>query len=1207
MHCDSKLKIQNTLLKDNIIDKEGNVLNITKFNKASEEITAATGLYNIYLEKLFSSKDNKIIYDDKAFKEIDKKINSRPLKYSDDMLLAIYDKKSLKSPKKGFKSEDEIKDDINFYTKGEKNALTIQKRKVATNNWLNKHNKSSSFIKNLDVIINKIHENVVQYLNIAKHSGHEGYTKVVEELEQKIVKTLSSDLSKLDSVNQLKAMLEYITFATKELSKVENRINKIISEDITFETNEEFGELKRYITDYYKNFNITSDLRSFLNEFYKSGDISEEIYNEMRQGLNLANGYMESVETQMKHLTEKAVIERFGNTQFYKVVEMKYRNDFEKQSNKEVNPTTGKKLDRIEKDQWVNKKMSEYKDEIEEKTRQDFIQKIVKSDKFDISLGTYLFNTDALTSDDLIQMLTQLMSKKEGDAQDNSRTYLRMLEKELNDIGATDEDFNAILEQDKKGNYYIKGKYNIKIQDTLKEYDFKIRNAKSEEIRKKVKDEKFKYLTSIADYDYTNKVWMMKSGVGENNISGLTDKQQKLRDSLIKVILDSHTIITNNGLRNNHESLVKYNNVVDDLEFYRLPAIEKTPFARLLDLELSKAAAKVGRQLTQIEADDIEEALSVKHEDFGEFEATRAYSGLEGKPINKIFVAYRGMIGDNQNLDYRTIFSHEVENMFNYKSNYEAESDAQLLLDLAKNSDFYVTSGVNRKNFLSIFKKDELQNFDKESGINSNVVKKMVSMIENNIYSKTTVYAGKIGNTNVDVNRVVNTFIGYSSYLTMALRIPGAAANLMNGWLMGMAESVGGEHFNIKDLTWANAEYTKHFGELLADIGSPIKKSKINQMLEYFNVTGEYSQIHNEFERKNKVTQLMKFNSLFGMYSAGEHQMQTIMMLAVLNSKKATNNKGEYIDINGNVVNDIKDASSVYDMFTIDEKTGALVKNEHLNNTSHSLITDWNKGGREDIKNLVKGLIMDAYGNYDKNRQSHIQRFWYGKLFLHYKKFLEPALLKRFRGISNSFVMDEDVKDHNKMHNIYKKTYDEQGFVTTFIKTYLRAIRQHQLDLVSIVTLKDIKEDLSNHQLANLKRAHFELVMIGTLITTAAAMAALAKANGDDDDDLLWWSAYLLRRAQNETSQFYSLPEFSRMYKNPIASYKQLNNLFNLVSMATDVTNWTDDYKTGEYKGQNKLWVKTRNVLVPKSFIFNYDPSAKTMYNFYDNPGSISW
>src|SRR5690606_3416170 len=197
------------------------------------------------------------------------------------------------------------------------------------------------------------------------------------------------------------------------------------------------------------------------------------------------------------------------------------------------------------------------------------------------------------------------------------------------------------------------------------------------------------------------------------------------------------------------------------------------------------------------------------------------------------------------------------------------------------------------------------------------------------------------------------------------------------------------------------------------DINKPVSTSFTNQITEMFDTFGAVSVSMKQSFLKNGVLKSnLNLKSLQFMQDTGEHWLQSVLTMAVLNDVKVMDKDNNFIDKDGKIVNDKKKAASVLDMLKMVD--GKLTMDEKVIYTSHTVGVEYSKGGKEMLNNLVKKKVFDTAGNYDSNMQPEAMRHGAGKLLMMYRKFLVPMGVARFRGLAYSTKDFVDLEEHQK-------------------------------------------------------------------------------------------------------------------------------------------------------------------------------------------------
>ena len=87
----------------------------------------------------------------------------------------------------------------------------------------------------------------------------------------------------------------------------------------------------------------------------------------------------------------------------------------------------------------------------------------------------------------------------------------------------------------------------------------------------------------------------------------------------------------------------------------------------------------------------------------------------------------------------------------------------------------------------------------------------------------------------------------------------------------------------MRDVIFADKIYAKQIPQVMGEIGSRIKTSKLSLWAETFDALQEYDKDikNSNFDRKTWFSRMFNVNSLFFMQNAGEHWMQLRTTLAL--------------------------------------------------------------------------------------------------------------------------------------------------------------------------------------------------------------------------------------------------------------------------------------------------------------------------------------
>lgn len=409
-------------------------------------------------------------------------------------------------------------------------------------------------------------------------------------------------------------------------------------------------------------------------------------------------------------------------------------------------------------------------------------------------------------------------------------------------------------------------------------------------------------------------------------------------------------------------------------------------------------------------------------------------------------------------------------------------------------------------------------------------------------------------------NKLVNKLVTHSALNTLALNGLQAANQFLIDELRLGEEAIAAEYFNGTNMTWAKGAYTSAMfsGETITDAGKYRKESKLANFITSFDILGGAL---GESKRDRTGSLLLKSistDSLFLLQHMAEHETAVTRGLALADSYR-----GKLKDKDGNVIKNAegKDAN-LYDVYIQDEKTGKWGIDPKVANF-------------KDIHfiNLVSGLYKRTNQIKTKIDDPILNRRWYGKALILYRRYFQPGLRRRW-GYGDGIHIDTETD-----------TWTEGMYVT-----FGRYIKESFSKDTRFAFASNYKL-LSPQEKANVKRTFAELSFL--LSTTVIGAMLISMMDDDDEEDqyVNAFMAYQAKRISSELAQFYNPSEFYRFASSPTALSRPILNSIKLIGQIFDyglytigVSDGEDIFykrKSGDYeKGDLKL-VKTFNDLAP--------------------------
>lgn len=407
--------------------------------------------------------------------------------------------------------------------------------------------------------------------------------------------------------------------------------------------------------------------------------------------------------------------------------------------------------------------------------------------------------------------------------------------------------------------------------------------------------------------------------------------------------------------------------------------------------------------------------------------------------------------------------------------------------------------------------------------IAKNLNSNLIEFIDQQLYAIDDIPFAGIGR-----NAVEKVLTKATGYMSLALNAGSMISNLFNGKIATYLESVQGTFFTEKEYYEAEKEYwkpknsAKYISDFLeTNIG---KKSFVSQLLVWTDgIQGEFIDNFDESLKKKKWNDLV-VTALTFTQNAPEHEIQTVNMIAML-KKDGLWQKYEKIfeENNGKLV------------FTEKE----LIELKKFQSKLHS----------------VNRNLNGIYANIDKTR---LQRRWFGRLIMTFRKHIYPFFKARF-GEERL-----DVGSETLMRGYVRSYYSELiNDILSEKATTLKAtkiIKQWGMDslrlsarLVNRATFGKVNFDEQlykefqgdKRKLQEAKRFVAEMSTY-TIITLLAVLVAALE--DDDDDNVALQALQLILRKQSLDMGMF----MPTMVANPItftsAPFNTYDGLMKIVS-----------------------------------------------------------
>ena len=416
--------------------------------------------------------------------------------------------------------------------------------------------------------------------------------------------------------------------------------------------------------------------------------------------------------------------------------------------------------------------------------------------------------------------------------------------------------------------------------------------------------------------------------------------------------------------------------------------------------------------------------------------------------------------------------------------------------------------------------------------------------------------------------RVLNKI---SSLNQLALNGLAGFAAVANDMLNVESEALAGQYFKHRHILKADGIYRKELAGILGETGNPIKSSKLGLFIEMFDVLHEYDNDIRDMEwDKSRTKKLLSENSLYFFMHAGSHWGETRTALAQALAAEITSDDG-------------KEKSNLWDIL---EKKPIDAK--HPERGYKLVPKDGYTLTEEDITRYTRrfmGLNERLFGAYNLADRNALQSTAIGQLIFLYRKFMVPAIERRFKKGDYNLDLDQET----------------EGYYRT-VWNFLGSLGREARSLSDII--KMYNEDLTDNQRANIARAANELSVF-LVLSVIVGLVTHADWNKKDNPWHRRFIAYMSRRMRTEAGAFTPFGvtgELWQILKSPAASIKTLESFGDIIGVLNpfnyELMGGEDAIvKSGRYKGHSRAY---------KSF-FNSPllPMNKTVYKMFHPEESL--
>jgi hypothetical protein len=1036
------------------------------------------------------------------------------------------------------------------------------------------------------------------------------------ETRLKTVERLKNILEKYDEAGKQVGLVKYIRWATKELATVNRAVAR------RGELNNINEENLIRSLDWNNAFDMIDQAQELLEAMKKQGKISQRRKNIIENVIGDAQKTRKSIKAKLMTWAKSMYLDKLVET------DTKITDEYRAQFGLDYDALKESGEISEQKSEFINRKMQENKKEIKEEIR-DYYESRADEAIGSLSKASMIFLSQKSMKSIDIQMIDKIISSALRKIEQFAINRANIFEGRNNDFRkdvSNSRDmrvkYEGMFETSSDGKSYFTGMYNPEFYSTFMSYKKMVGDeVATEEAYGDVEvGENKRYQSSIKDKDGKTVSRALAFGHGYTDIKIIPAESKDAKPMFVSYMFEgkqhqttiadavaraelqhfknqnTQNVTTEQGettrpvdkwkseawkklspqkkrelqwlvaeIRKNTENYGNNSSLINKVgsaEFIRLPGVMKSDVSRVQEGQVKTLFKHKVESIYKTEQDEFDMGSQI------------ASTNIAGGSRGRIPVAYRAKLkASDQSFDLHTIVLMDSVMSENYKEKKAVEDILLVITEVMKEKRYpkYNPDGsiVTDKDGNTVY----------HEGL-SNESEKAMSVLENSLYGKKTkegkTFTNKDGKVIAEVNVIARSMMKFFGVVSLVGNVANSIVNASMGTISNFIESVGGEAFGPKELAKAQKIYFGDMKGWMSDMGANVVKSKTNMLLSAWNVMGDGEYLQSSFEKNTRVESFVDMSALRPLAKAGEHMMQATLMYAVMEKIKIQNNKGEFIDKNGKVVNTEKEAASINDMIRFEKFGNGAVKMYMDKMVERTTFTP--EGGRENIqnqtRNLIKSKIAEAQGLYDNELQAHAQRSVIGKMGFFLRKWMLPGYERRFRGAGLRAITTEydAMLETDKFYSADQRQHKEGYYVSA--ARFLYGLRKTLTD--SEVSIAKNWDKLTTMEKANIKK----------LSADAALMILSMFAYGlmDEDDEETVFERYLVRRMISEMYFFSDPTEIYKVASTPTAGMGNIRNIVKVldqVSFADGEKMW-ERYERGQYEDELKIKVKLKRAFLPR-------------------------
>lgn len=361
-----------------------------------------------------------------------------------------------------------------------------------------------------------------------------------------------------------------------------------------------------------------------------------------------------------------------------------------------------------------------------------------------------------------------------------------------------------------------------------------------------------------------------------------------------------------------------------------------------------------------------------------------------------------------------------------------------------------------------------------------------------------------LGLKDLSKNKTTEKVLKATSLIGLAGNWISGSVNAIMGNLNNMIEAHSGEWTSKSSLLKGQKTYFKYMHHFIADKGKLVNKHWMTKVVEDFDLLhGDYINSFGDNVSGSRLKKELEVSNLLFLQTGAEHFIGISSGLSFLDSVK-------WID--GQWVNKVSFRESKGDMKKFDKAESLL---DALEKNEGKLVGEqknqWTIKDRQRLRDRVHEVSKYVHGNYAREDRTGLQRLWYGKLAIMFRKYVVPGMARRWG---------------KKRFNHATGTVNEG-----FYRSTLGFFRNVFIEAKELGIKEAWSNNMTDLNKANLRRVVGEAVALNLVIALVIGLTP-----DDDEEKNTYWenvSLLLARRMQSEILFYVNPQDTWRILKTP--------------------------------------------------------------------------